>query len=83
MAIFTFRPISDLFHDIAHVIGGVKDDKRVVPCLYDHDLQAKPGPMRATFLDSTINMGLWDPMSCHYIERDLPRRPHLPGHESA
>jgi hypothetical protein len=44
----------------------------MVPCLYDHDLQAKPGPMRETFVDATINMGFWDPMSCHYYKRDLP-----------
>ncbi len=44
----------------------------MVPCLYDHDLQAKPGPMRETFIDATINMGFWDPMSCHFYKRNLP-----------
>jgi hypothetical protein len=44
----------------------------MVPCLYDHDLQAKPGLMRKTFIDATINMGFWDPMSCHFYKRNLP-----------
>lgn len=73
MAIFSFQAhLGTLFHDIAHILGGVKDGKRVAPCLYDHDLQAKPGPVRDIFNDSLINMGFWDPLSCHYIERDLP-----------
>jgi len=44
----------------------------MVPCLYDHDLQARPGPMRETFEDAIINMGFWDTMSCHYYKRTLP-----------
>ncbi len=73
VAIFSFQAhLGTLFHDIAHILGGVKGGKRMVPCLYDHDLQAKPGPMRETFVDATINMGLWDPMSCHYFKRELP-----------
>jgi M6 family metalloprotease-like protein len=73
VAIFSYQAhLGTLFHDIAHILGGVKDGKRMVPCLYDHDLQAKPGPMRDTFIDAAINMGFWDPMSCHYIKRELP-----------
>lgn len=73
VAIFSFQAhLGTLFHDIAHILGGVKGGKRLVPCLYDHDLQAKPGPMRETFVDATINMGFWDPMSCHYFRRELP-----------
>jgi hypothetical protein len=73
VAIFSFQAhLGTLFHDIAHILGGVKGGKRVVPCLYDHDLQAKPGPMRETFVDATINMGFWDPMSCHFYKRNLP-----------
>jgi len=72
VAIFCYQAhLGTLFHDVAHILGGVKDGKRLVPCLYDHDLQAKPGPMRETFLDSIINMGFWDPMSCHYRERRM------------
>jgi len=73
VAIFSFQAhLGTLFHDIAHILGGVKGGKRMVPCLYDHDLQAKPGPMRETFIDATINMGFWDPMSCHFYKRNLP-----------
>jgi hypothetical protein len=73
IAIFCYQAhLGTLFHDVAHILGGVKDGKRMVPCLYDHDLQAKPGPIREVFLESTINMGFWDTMSCHYIERDEP-----------
>jgi len=73
VAIFTFQAhTGTLFHDVAHILGGTRDGKRGVPCLYDHDLQAKPGPMRETFLEATVNMGLWDPMSCHYSDWDSP-----------
>ncbi len=73
VAIFSYQAhLGTLFHDVAHILGGVRDGKRMVPCLYDHDLQAKPGDMRQTFIDATINMGFWDPMSCHYYKRDMP-----------
>jgi len=73
VAIFSFQAhLGTLFHDIAHIIGGVKSGKRMVPCLYDHDLQAKPGPIRETAVDSMINMGFWDPMSCHFYQREAP-----------
>lgn len=74
VAIFSYQAhLGTLFHDVAHVIGGVMaDGKRAVPCLYDHDLQARPGPLRETFVDAVINMGFWDPMSCHYYKRDAP-----------
>ncbi|MDD1709874.1 MAG: hypothetical protein LUQ37_03075 [Methanoregulaceae archaeon] len=42
----------------------------MVPCLYDHDLQAKPGPELEVFRNSMINMGYWDPMSCHFYRND-------------
>ncbi len=73
VAIYSFQAhLGTLFHDVAHILGGVKDNKRVVPCLYDHDLQAKPGPQRETFVAATINMGFWDPMSCHFYKRRSP-----------
>lgn len=69
VAIFSYQAhLGTLFHDVAHVVGGVKDGKRNVPCLYDHDLQARPGPLRETFLGAIVNMGFWDPMSCHYVK---------------
>ena len=73
VAIFSYQAhLGTLFHDVAHILGGVKDGKRMAPCLYDHDLQAKPGDMRQTFIDATIHMGFWDPMSCHFYKRELP-----------
>jgi M6 family metalloprotease-like protein len=73
VAIFTSQAHpGTIFHDVAHVLGGVKDGKRLVPCLYDHDLQAKPGPALEVFTTAIVNMGYWDPMSCHFIRRDQP-----------
>jgi len=73
IAIFSYQAhLGTLFHDIAHILGGVKEGKRMVPCLYDHDLQAKPGPLREVFIESTVNMGFWDSMSCHYYKWDVP-----------
>lgn len=73
VAIYCYQAhLGTLFHDVAHILGGVKEGKRMVPCLYDHDLQAKPGPVREVFLRATINMGLWDPMSCHFYNWKLP-----------
>ena len=73
VAIFSYQAhLGTLFHDTAHILGGVKEGKRMVPCLYDHDLQAKPGSMRETFVDAIINMGFWDPMSCHYYKWEMP-----------
>ena len=73
VVIFSFQAhTGTLFHDVAHILGGTKDGKRMAPCLYDHDLQAKPGPMRKTFVEAMVNMGFWDPMSCHFYEWDSP-----------
>jgi len=72
VAIFCYQAhLGTLFHDIAHILGGTQDGRRRVPCLYDHDLQARPGPLRETAVDAMINMGFWDPMSCHFIERGI------------
>jgi M6 family metalloprotease-like protein len=72
-AIFCYQAhLGTLFHDIAHILGGVKADKRMVPCLYDHDLQAKPGPTREVAVDAMVNMGFWDPMSCHFYKAGVP-----------
>lgn len=59
-----------VFHDMAHIMGGVRDGKRVVPCLYDHDLQARAGPFRGFAQFYLIHLGYFDPMSCHMFEPD-------------
>lgn len=73
VAIFTYQAhLGTLFHDIAHIWGGVKDGKRRVPCLYDHDIQ-REHPTRETGWEKVlVNMGFWDPLSCHFIEKNAP-----------
>ncbi|MBI2528282.1 MAG: hypothetical protein HYV93_20170 [Candidatus Rokubacteria bacterium] len=73
VAIFCYQAhLGTLFHDVGHILGGVRDGKRLVPCLYDHDLQARPGPLRDVFLGAIVNMGFWDPMSCHFHKWEIP-----------
>ena len=73
IAIFTASAhLGTLFHDSAHVWGGVVDGKRQVPCLYDHDLQEKYPTRDRGFARAMINMGFWDPMSCHFYEYRSP-----------
>ncbi|WP_337997603.1 hypothetical protein [Oleispirillum naphthae] len=72
-AIFTSSAhLGTLFHDCAHIWGGVKNGKRVLPCLYDHDLQAQHPTRDAGWAEALINMGFWDPMSCHFIAYRRP-----------
>jgi immune inhibitor A len=73
IAIFTSQAhLGNIAHDMIHAFGGIRGGKRVVPCLYDHDLQSKPGQFRQVFLKALINMGFWDPMSCHCYKQFLP-----------
>ncbi len=73
VALFTYQAhLGTLFHDIAHVWGGVQDGKRVVPCLYDHDIQANHPTLDTGAAKAFINMGFWDPLSCHFYKRHLP-----------
>ena len=73
VAIFTSQAhLGTLFHDCAHVWGGVKNGKRAVPCLYDHDIQQKHPTRDKGWENALINMGYWDPMSCHMISPGSP-----------
>lgn len=73
VAIFTSTAhLGTLFHDSAHVWGGVVDGRRRVPCLYDHDLQVQYPTIDKGWENALINMGYWDPMSCHSYQRHLP-----------
>ena len=73
VAIFTASAhLGTLFHDCAHIWGGVRDGKRAVPCLYDHDLQVEHPTITRGWAEALINMGFWDPMSCHSYKRELP-----------
>jgi len=70
--------LGQVFHDVAHVLAGVKDGKRVLPCLYDQDKEststAKTGAdVTSAFRDAQIHMGGWDTMSCNScLERPGP-----------
>ena len=73
VAIFTYQAhLGTFFHDIAHVWGGVSGGRRVLPCLYDHDLQARHPTSETGFAEALINMGYWDPLSCHFYKRNVP-----------
>jgi hypothetical protein len=73
VAIFTYQAhLGTLFHDIAHVWGGVRGGQRVLPCLYDHDIQTRHPTSDAGFAEALINMGYWDPLSCHFYKRNIP-----------
>ena len=73
VAIFTYQAhLGTLFHDVAHVWGGVSAGKRVLPCLYDHDIQAKHPTRDTGIAEALIHMGYWDPLSCHFYKRNIP-----------
>ena len=73
VAIFTYQAhLGTLFHDVAHVWGGVSAGKRVLPCLYDHDIQEKHPTHDTGIAEALINMGYWDPLSCHFYKRNIP-----------
>lgn len=73
VAIFTYQAhLGTLFHDIAHIWGGVSAGKRVLPCLYDHDIQAKHPTRDTGFAEALINLGYYDPLSCHFYKRNIP-----------
>ena len=73
VAIFTYQAhLGTLFHDIGHIWGGVSGGRRVLPCLYDHDIQAKHPTGDTGFAEALINMGYWDPLSCHFYKRNVP-----------
>jgi hypothetical protein len=61
--------IGKVIIDMAHVIGGVKDGRRVVPNLYDQDaasasdIEVGPATLDA-LMQAQFNMGAWDPLSC-------------------
>ncbi len=57
---------------MAHILGGVQNGKRVLPCLYDHNLQAQRGTFRNYYQFCLINVGYFDPMSCHFYKFNQP-----------
>jgi M6 family metalloprotease-like protein len=71
--------VGHVFHNIAHIIGGVKDGRRVVPDMYDQDAASASnvgvGAALGAFMQAQFNMGAWDPMSCDMC----PQLPGAPG----
>jgi immune inhibitor A len=72
--------LGKIFHNIAHIIGGVKDGRRVLPDMYDQDTAsestAKFGPLAiGALVRAQMHMGVWDPMSCN----QCLQRPGIPG----
>ena len=73
--------LSKVFHNIAHIIGGVKNGRRVLPDMYDQDIASSSkeaiGPLVLTALvRAQLHMGAWDPMSCN-VCRQLPDAPGI------
>lgn len=75
--------VTKIVHNMAHIIGGVRNGRRVLPDMYDQDLQSAtdvPVGQRAlsAYVRSQIHMGAWDPMSCN----QCLQRPGPPGFTS-
>ena len=72
--------VGKVFHNIAHIIGGVKDGRRVLPDMYDQDAASasnvEVGAALDAFRQAQFNMGAWDPMSCDVCQQ-LPGAPGI------
>lgn len=67
--------VGHVFHDLLHALGGVRDGMRVVPDLYDYDLQSNPPGGRMLPGLFSIHAGPWDIMSQHFIDRNMAPPP--------
>ena len=58
-------------HDFFHALGGLHENRRLVPCLYDFERQSdasrSPSPEH-----HAVYMGPWDIMSEHFVKRNEP-----------
>ena len=70
--------VGHVAHDLLHALGGVHDGMRVVPDLYDYDLQTNPpGNKPLTHpAQAAIHAGPWGIMSQHFLT--LPEPPPQP-----
>jgi M6 family metalloprotease-like protein len=59
-------------HDYFHAIGGIQDDKRLVPCLYDFERQSDASAGTPSFEHHAVYMGFWDIMSQHLVKQGEP-----------
>jgi hypothetical protein len=71
--------LGKIFHNMAHIMAGVKGGRRVLPDMYDQDLASesteKSGPLAiGALVRAQMHMGAWDPMSCNQAAAWLARR---------
>jgi len=62
-------------HDTLHLLGGIVNNQRMTPCLYDHELQAEyyEYGSQENWSKCLVNMGYWDPLSSHFpYKKELP-----------
>lgn len=59
-------PLGMFAHDFFHALGGVSDNKRLVPCLYNFERQAEASRLHK-WEYCTDYLGAWDVMSAHYV----------------
>jgi M6 family metalloprotease-like protein len=69
-----------VFHNIAHILGGVRDGRRALPDMYDQHIASSSDKKAGQDAESDqrksqIYMGAWDPMSCNICAQ----RPGVPG----
>ena len=67
--------VGHVVHDLFHALGGVKKGERVVPDLYDFELQSNPPGGRFSPELFAVHTGPWDIMSQHFVERTSPPPP--------
>jgi hypothetical protein len=74
-AISAWKSTSKIIHNIAHILAGVRDDRRVLPDMYDQDIASRSrvrigsNNVEKALLRAQRNMGAWDPMSCGYCQQ--------------
>ena len=61
-------PLGMFAHDFFHALGGVSDNKRLVPCLYNFERQAEASRLHK-WEYCTDYLGTWDVMSAHYVDK--------------
>ena len=64
-------PLGMLAHDFFHALGGIYQNMRLVPCLYNFERQEEAS-RRHEWEYCTNYMGPWDVMSSHYVRPDSP-----------
>lgn len=58
-------------NDFFHALGGIHEKRRLVPCLYNFELQSDAS-QTPSLEHHAIYMGPWDIMSEHFVKKDQP-----------